>query len=497
MSKKTIYFDEYCGYTVSAVTEDGKLTEFDFEKCDNGNIVGNIYKGKVESVLPGMQAAFVDCGLERNCYLSAESALIEGASYGGGSAVKRELPALKEGDEIIVQVVKAPVGKKGAKVTAHPSFIGKMMIYMPQAAFVGVSRKIGDEELRRNMEFVAKRLKSADEGLVLRTAAPYAKRNQLEAEFGYLKNLYAGILKKAETAKAGELLYTDFALPVRVLRDMLSTDIDKIVVGSDKLTEQIEEIIGLYPMQRRLAVTAHCGGRDMLRETGVAEQIFAIASPRVDLDNGAHLVIEKTEALTVIDVNTGKFTGDYNLEQTVYHTNILAAREIARQVKLRNIGGIVVVDFIDMQNAAHRRAIVEELERALGKDSAKCQVSPMSKFGLVEFTRKRQGASTAAQMIKPCRHCNGAGYAVADEYVILGLRAKMLDFIQDGATAIRIDLNAEILEKILGRAEFANDLQTRCKGVKIYAVPHRTYHTEQINLRVNDFDIPDKAIKIL
>ena len=496
MSKKTLYFDSYCGYTVSAVTESGKLTSFEFEKHDCGNIVGNIYKGRVESVLPGMQAAFINCGLERNCYLSAENALLDSAVSAHENITAPSLPVLKEGDEILVQVVKAPVGKKGAKVTAHPSFIGKMLIYMPETPFIGVSRKIGDEELRKNLEYSATRLKKPSEGLIVRTAAPYAKRNQIEVEYGYLKNLYAEIKKKAATAQVGELLYTDFSLPVRVLRDVLSTDVDSVVVGSEKLLKHIEEIVNLYPMQQRLDISLHSNGRDMLRELGISEQIFAITSPKVDLDNGAYLVIEKTEALTVIDVNTGKFTGDYNLEQTVYHTNIMAAREIARQVKLRNIGGIVVVDFIDMQNAAHRRALVEELERALNKDSSKCSVSPMSKFGLVEFTRKRQGTSTVSQMVKPCKFCNGTGSSVTDEYILLGLRAKLLDIFADGAAAVRIDMNAEVLEKLSAWRELLEDIKSHCGNTEIYAVPHRTYHPEQINLRIGVFDLPDKAIKL-
>lgn len=497
MSRKTLYFDSYCGYTVSAITEGGKLTEFDFEKTDSGNIVGNIYKGRVESVLQGMQAAFINCGLERNCYLSAENALPEHTNYSLESAAAPDLSSLKVGDEIIVQVVKPPVGRKGAKVTVNLSFIGKMLIYLPRTPFIGVSRKIDDEELRRNLEYSAKRLKSPNEGLIVRTAAPYAKRNQLEVEFQYLKNLYAGLSKKAETAMVGELLYTDFALPVRVLRDVLSKDIDSVVVGNEKLLKVIEDIVNLYPVQRKLSISLHEGNRDMLNELCISEQIYAITSPKVALDSGAYLVIEKTEALTVIDVNTGKFTGDYNLEQTVYHTNILAAREIARQVKLRNIGGIVVVDFIDMQNATHKKALVDELERAFKGDSAKCVVSPMSKFGLVEFTRKRQGTSPVSQIIRPCRSCNGTGTAFDDKYVILGMRAKLLDIIADGAKSVRIDLNAEILEKLSAWREFIGDLKERCGNTEIYAVPHRTFHPEQINYRINSFDLPDKAVKII
>lgn len=494
MAKKTIYFDKVCGYVISAVTENGKVEAFDFEKQTHDCAVGNVYKGRVSSVHPGMQAAFIDCGLEKNCFLS----LAEEEQFGDAekieSGVAPALPQLKAGDEILVQVVKLPVGKKGAKVTLRPSFVGKCLVYMPETPFIGVSRKIADEELRLNLAFSAKRLKSENEGLIVRTAAPYVKRNQLKDEYSYLKNLYAGIKETFGSVAVGELLYTDVALPVRVLRDTLSTDIDGIVAGSPYVKERVESIVNLYPAQTRKPVYLHDTGRDMLDELGISQQILSITSPRVDLENGAYIVIEKTEALTVIDVNTGKFTGDYNLEQTVYHTNILAAREIARQVKLRNIGGIVVVDFIDMLSEAHNKALVDELKRALKNDKAPCKVSAMSQFGLVEFTRKRIGATPLNLMIKPCKYCNEAGYTKTAEYILINMRATLLNLIVDGAKKIRLDMNADVFKRLTEWRELRDELKSR--GAEIYAVPHRTYHEEQIKYRTDDFDIPYDAVKI-
>lgn len=478
---------------ISAITENGKVTEFNFEKSSKECAVGNIYKGRVESILPGMQAVFVNCGLERNCFLSSDEPLPDSDNYDVGTATDI-LPTLKEGDEIIVQVTKLPVGKKGAKVTVHPSFVGKTLIYMPDTPFIGVSRKIADGELRQNLAYSAKKIKTENEGLVLRTAAPYAKRKQLKDEYVYLKNLYNGVTETFKTAEVGALLYTDYALPIKVLRDTLSTDIDEIVVGTKSLKELIESIVNLYPSQSKKKVLLHDTGRDMMDEYGISTQILSVASPRVELDNGAYLIIEKTEALTVIDVNTGKFTGDYNLEQTVYHTNILAAREIARQVRLRNIGGIVVVDFIDMNDSAHNRALVQELELALKSDKAKCNVSPMSKFGLVEFTRKRIGASPLSLITKPCRYCNQAGYTFSAEYILLDMRAKLLNIIADGANKIRLDMNKDIHKLLLESQLLLEDLKIR--GAEIYAVPHRTYHEQQIVYKTDEFNIPDDAVKI-
>ena len=494
MAKKTIYFDSLCGYVISAVTENGKVVAFDFEKKTDDCAVGNVYKGRVESVHPGMQAAIINCGLEKNCFIS----LTEEEQFGDAERIESgemlAFPQPCEGDEVLVQIVKLPVGKKGAKVTLRPSFVGKCLVYMPQTPFIGVSRKIADEELRHNLAFSAKRLKNDGEGLIIRTAAPYAKRNQLKDEYSYLKNLYAEIKEAFSSAAVGELLYTDAALPVRVLRDTLSTDIDCIYAGSPLIKERVEGIVNLYPSQTRKPVYLHDTGRDMLEELGVSQQILSITSPRVDLDNGAYIVIEKTEALTVIDVNTGSFTGDYNLEQTVYHTNILAAREIARQVKLRNIGGIIVVDFIDMQSETHNKALVDELKRALKSDKAPCKVSAMSQFGLVEFTRKRMGVSPLPLMIKPCRYCNEAGYTKTTVYILLNMRAKLLNLIADGAKKIRMDMNADVCKRLAEWRELAQDLTVR--GAEIYAVPHRTYHEELIKYRLDDFDIPPEAIKI-
>ncbi len=497
MSKKTIFFDEYCGYVVAAVTENGKITEFNFEKRNALSIIGNIYKGKVESVLRGMNAAFVNCGLERNCYLSAGDAVPDSEKYDCSDGEIPDLGDLKEGDEIIVQVLKPPVGKKGARVTAFPSYVGKQLIYMPKTPFVGVSRKIADEELRKNLIYSANRMLSEGEGIILRTAAPYAKRKRLELELGYLRNLHAGVCAAAEKARTGALLYTEIELPIRVMRDTLSFDIEKIITGTPKLQKLIGELANLYPPEKRFPVELHSSGRDLMEEYSLSEQINELVSPQVKLDNGGYLVIEKTEALTVIDVNTGKFTGDDSLEQTVYYTNILAAREIARQVKLRNIGGIVVVDFIDMTNPAHRKALTEELESALKNDSAKCSVAPMSKFGLVEFTRKRSGSNPLALMTTPCKNCR-TGSVKSQKFILLNMRAKLLSLYSQGTRRFRLDMNAELFNELSEWREVTEDLKTRLTDAEIYCVPHRGYSDEHIVYFCDgQFTLPANYIKII
>ncbi len=478
--KKTIYFDEYCGYTVSAVTENGKLTGFNYEKDGDHSLKGNIYKGKVVAVLAGMQAAFVDCGLERNCYLSTDDAVLSSDRY-DGVRTEISLPELKEGDDVLVQVVKPPVNKKGAKVTLFPSFVGKNIIYLPKTPFVGVSRRISDDELRKSLAYSVRNLVGEDEGIVLRTASPYTRHDLLETELDSLKSTYAAVLKGYATADTGALLYTESGLIPRVLSDVLSHDIEEIIVGTDKLKTAIEAFYTLFPPTRRRPVTVHNSGRDMLEEYGISTQVAAITQPHAELENGAYLVIDKCEALTAIDVNTGGFTGGENLEQTVYYTNVLAVREIARQVKLRNIGGIIVVDFIDMTYEAHNKTVVEELERALKSYGNKCCVAQMSQFGLVEFTRKHEGSG-----ITP--------FIKNSKYALFEARAQLLKLFAEGYRRILLETNGEILSHALEWTAYIDDLKERMPDMKVYAKPRKSAD-RHVRL-ITGFEPDDKTIKL-
>ncbi len=496
MSRKTIYFDCFGGLDLAAVVENNKIREVDMERRVGEILVGSFFKGKVRNLLNGMQAAFIDCGLERNCYISAECLFPDRTRYEGGEIDIPSRLNLHVGDEIIVQVLKPPVGTKGAKVTTCLSFVGKSIIYMPETPFVGISRKIDDMELRKNLTFMAERLRTGDEGIIVRTAAPYSNRSQITDELAFHRNVYADIRKKFRTAPVGTLLHSDMPLPVRVLRDTLSLDIDKIVVGNAALGERIQTILKLYPLRSRRPVVVHDSGGDLFYEQGLTAEIAMMRSPKVPIDGGAYLIIEHTEALTVIDVNTGKFVGGDSLEQTVYQTNIAAAREIARQVQLRNIGGIVVVDFIDMTDANHRRNLVEELNNALRDDKAKCRVLPMSELGLVQFTRKRIGKSILDILTKPCRYCNGSGYARSAESVLLELRAKALELLNDGHGTLFADINFEIANRLTSWKEFVDDIKNRYPRARIYIVSHRTYHEETFTLRYDDspaVTVPDGA----
>jgi ribonuclease G len=490
MGKLTLYFDDQCGCAIYAMEENGKLVEFNQENGARENIVGNIYKGKVTNVLNGMQAAFINCGLERNCYISVDDLFPDKSKYDGKEI---DIPAvldLKIGDEILVQVTKAPVGKKGARVTTGISFVGKYCIYMPKTPFVGVSRKIEDEELRNTLIADAERELTGTEGLIVRTASPYADLKDKIAELNYFRRVYAQILKDFDASPAGTLLYSEIPLHVRVLRDLMVRDIEKIYTGTKELYASVKRIFDFSPEEHDVEIILHDDGTDMLHHINKSEELLKIIDPKVELDNGAYLVIEKTEALTVIDVNTGKFVGDDSLEHTVYYTNILAAREIARQVRLRNIGGIIVVDFIDMEDESHQAAVVAELAEALKSDKANCKIAPMSQFGLVEFTRKRIGTSPLKNMTKPCACCKGTGFIRTDEYVIFDLRARLMEMLAEGCDKIHIDMSVNLLDEFKGNVLYYKEIKRIYPQAEIYLAPHRHYHDDTFNLKAIE---PDEA----
>jgi ribonuclease G len=271
---------------------------------------------------------------------------------------------------------------------------------------------------------------------------------------------------------------------MRVLRDIDYSTLSEICVGTKKLEESVLSTLKLIPTKHTIPVTHYSANKDMFYEVGLHEQMMGILKPRGELENGAYIIIEKTEALTSIDVNTGSFVGNNSLEQTVYETNILAAAEIARQVKLRNIGGIVVVDFIDMTNEEHRKIVYETLEKALASDWAKCKIAPMSRFGLIEFTRKRMGISPISIMTTTCRHCGGAGDTRSQEFILLDVRAKLLDILSKGHNFINIDMNSGVCNKLLGWTGMIESIKACYPDAVIYVVPHRSYSDDTITFTV-------------
>ena len=484
--KKEWYFDRFCGQQFAALVEDGRLAEFSTEKEGDECFVGNVYKGKVTNVLSGMNAAFISCGQAKNCYLSMEETYTDYTKYDGTPIRTQNKPlGLRVGDEIIVQVTKPPRGNKGAKVTTHLSFVGKCLIYLPKTDFLGISRKITDEKEReRLLRFADKlRLGKTDEGFIVRTQAPFASLKHLKAEATYLKKLYAQTLKTAQSAPVGALLYQDEELPLRALRDCFGEEIASIHVGEETLYKRLLALVKMRGDIPEKKLVKYTGGRSLFREYGITPLVTEAAKPVVPLESGGYLVIEHTEAMTVVDVNTGSYIGETSLEETVYAVNIEAAKEIARQVRLRNVGGIIAVDFIDMLEEEHRLAVTKTLQDALAQDKAKCNVLPMNELCVTQFTRKRVGKDVQSSLVKPCAHCAGKGYTLDDMSIISQIRADLLDCFADGYTAAIVELNAGIMQKILSEGLFTPYLKAEWKDKRVYFIPHKTYKEEYFTVR--------------
>ncbi len=494
--KKEWFLDRYCNQQFAALLEDGKLTEFSCEHEPRLSCAGNIYKGKVVNVLSGMNAAFVNCGLQRNCYLSMGETYADCSKYDGAPQASSPLD-VKEGDEILVQVVKPPRGNKGAKVTTSLSFVGKVAIYLPDASFLGLSRKITDEKTQERLLSWAEKLREREnEGFILRTQAPFATFKTIKRETAYLKKLYEEMLALAKDAPVGALLYEDDDLPARVMRDCYGEEIAAIRVGDDALYERVGKLAKLRGDIPEKKIHLYTGKRTMFKSYGITPLLEGLVQPVVPLDNGSSLVIEHTEAMTVIDVNTGSYVGEKNLEETVFAVNLAAAKEIARQVRLRNIGGIIVVDFIDMADETHKQAVTNTLTERLASDSARCNVLPMSELCITQFTRKRVGSNVLSYLEKPCPHCGGAGYVHEDFFVITSIRTEIMERFAEGYGSAIVELNHGIMRKILDEGVFSIELATRWQEKRIYFIPHKTYRESFFTVRGDDSPVlalPDNA----
>ena len=441
-----------------------------------------------------MQAAFINCGMARNCYLPLDEGAARFASYDGSffSSVRD----LKEGDEVLVQVVKAPRGNKGAKVSLDLS-PRRQDAHLPSAHGL-----FGHLPQDRRPRYPHRALKGGGasaaprEGFILRTAAANATRRHLKTECEFLRRIYRSAMEAARTAPVGTAVYREADLPFKVLRDSLGDGVTKLYVADKELYERILTIARMRPDLGEKCVVHYTGAESMYKHFGLSEQIFSLSQSMVRLENGAYLIFDRTEAMTVVDVNTGKFTGENDLESTVFETNLLAAREIARQVRLRNAGGIVAVDFIDMAEEAHRTAVTEELERALSSDRSKCRVLPMNDLCVTLFTRKRTSREISSMLLQPCRHCGGRGEELSDLYMALLIRSALLDCFAEGYRSAIVELNDELLKNILFGRFFRADVMGVWKEKRIYLIPNKEFLQEKFTVRGDNSDaltLPDTA----
>ncbi len=397
--------------TQIAVLEDGVLVEHYVTRGSSSSMVGNVYLGRVQNVLPSMEAAFVDIGRGRNAVLYAGEVNWDAAGLEGQP--KRIELALKSGDPILVQVTKDPVGQKGSRLTSQISLPGRFLVYVPDSNMTGISRKLPDTE-RTRLKSILKRVMPEDAGVIVRTAAEGAPEDALEQDVARLAASWEEITKATKSATAPALLYGEPDLAIKVVRDIFNEDVTRLVVSGDTAWTALSEYIGGVAPDLADRLQHYVGTGDVFAEYRVDEQLLKALDRKVYLPSGGSLVIDRTEAMTVVDVNTGKFTGQGgNLEQTVTRNNIEAAEEIVRQLRLRDIGGIIVVDFIDMVLESNRDLVLRRLVECLGRDRTKHQVAEVTSLGLVQMTRKRIGSGLLESFSETCDHCNGRGIRVS------------------------------------------------------------------------------------
>lgn len=409
-----------------AIIEDGFLAEFLIERKEEMGIAGNIYKGKVSRVLPGMQAAFVDIGMEKAAFLHASdfSSVPEDvqliASPGEDVEVealpkrvpRHRLPLEKQlsrDEAILVQVAKDPLGTKGARVTSHISLPGRYMVFMPGTKHIGISRRIESEEERKRLKEIAESVLTEDGGFILRTASEERSKREIQRDLRFLRILWRRLQQKAEKAAAPALIHQDLDLIARTIRDFFTADTEQVVIDSAKDHRRIMDFIRQFMPRLKAKIVLYSGTEPLFDRHGIEEKITKALDRRVWLRSGGYIIIERTEALTAIDVNTGRFVGKRNQEETIVRTNLEAAQEVVRQLRLRNVGGIIIIDFIDMEKESNRKKVYDALRDALKKDKARSNILKISELGLVEMTRQRTRESLENQLLSPCPHCDGRG----------------------------------------------------------------------------------------
>lgn len=467
-----------------ALLEDDKLVEIHVERRGKERLVGNIYKGRVANVLPGMQAAFVDIGLERNAFLYAGDILADTSDFEFGQKsdsvnlkpTKIE-DMVKEGQEILVQILKQPGGTKGARITTHVTLPGRMMVLMPTVNHVGVSRRIEDEQERARLKDIMEQLKPKDMGIIVRTAAVGKTAEDFEGEVRFLARLWQRISSRSDVVRAPRLLHAEESLVFRTVRDMFTTDVSEFVINNQEYYGKVVAVAGIIAPHLKDRVRLYTTGVSIFDDYGIQARIEKALEKKVWMKNGAYIIIDETEALTVIDVNTGKFVGDNNLQETILAVNIEAAKEIARQLRLRDISGIIVIDFIDMEVEQNKQKVVEALEEALTKDRTKTNVLGITSLGLVEMTRKKVRRKLSSVVKRTCPYCGGSGLVDSEETTAMNLRRLILRQTQNSdIKEYLIEVNPLVAKFIESKNEMNTPILPKIEGVKFYIMSEEALH---------------------
>jgi ribonuclease G len=478
-----------------AVLDEGQVVELWVERTRHRTIVGNIYKGRVTKVLPGMQSAFVDLGLERDAFLYVSDVLDDFEDYENDSATLDLHPEdvaqaprveasisdlLREGQEILVQVSKDTIAGKGARITSHITLPGRFLVYMPTVNHIGVSRRIENEDERQRLKHVLETIRpQGGGGYIARTASEGRDEEEFRSDLRYLTETWEQIRRRGDKAAAPTLIHHDLDLVLRTIRDVLSPDFKTVWVDSVEQYQRVVEF--LDQIQPNLVSRVRLFRREepIFDEFGIEPEIAKALKSKVWLKSGGYIVINQTEALVAIDVNTGKYVGKRNLEETVFRTNLEAAKEIVRQVRLRDLGGIIVLDFIDMENPENRTALFEALEAEVKKDRSKTKILQISEFGLIEMTRKRVRQSLERSLTQACPYCSGSGRIKSNTTVSLEIwreLMKLRDLHEGQDVIVRVNpVVYNALDPVFDEVE-------RSLGIHLVFKPDDTLHHEQFDV---------------
>ncbi|HEY7886971.1 MAG TPA: ribonuclease G [Steroidobacteraceae bacterium] len=447
------------GETRAALVEDGVLQELYIERRRRRGLVSNLYQGRVTRVLPGMQAAFIDIGLERTAFLHAADIAspppdetVAGVVQLSAAPVEDVRQLLSPGDDILVQVIKDPIGSKGARLTTYITLPARYLVYLPRGDGIGVSTRIEDETERRRLKEAVAQLRGneGDGGYILRTAAQGVSVESLREDMEYLRKLWHHVRVRATQAAHGTLVHEDLPLPLRILRDELSRGVVRVLVDSAAEHARMTTFAAEFTPATAARLELHGGPRPIFDLHAVEEEITRALERKVPLKSGGHLVVDQREALTTIDVNTGAYVGHRNLEETTFRTNLEAAVSIGRQLRLRNLGGIIIIDFIDMHDESHRRQVLAALEHSLAGDRAQSHIVSLSPLGLVEMTRKRTRESLEHVLCAPCRACEGRGFVKTAETVCNEIFREILrQGPNHAARELLILAHADVIERLL------------------------------------------------
>jgi ribonuclease G len=465
---KQLLIDAAPWETRVAVLEEATLVELHVERGRERGLAGNVYKGRVIRVLPGMQAAFVDIGLEKAAFLhvsdladpDAVPIADDGEELDDVDAPPRRRvryapieERLKKGHELLVQVSKEPMGTKGARVTAHVSLPGRYLVHMPGTDHIGISRRIEDPEERDRLRDAVESERAEDGGgFIVRTACEGATKREIRDDVRFLTRLWSHIQGTAARATAPALVHRDLDLVLRVLRDLFTTDVDRVVVNDAEEHARVVEFVEAFMPRLADRVHVYQGATPLFDQHGIETKIARALDRRVWLKSGGYLVVDQTESLTTIDVNTGRYVGKKDQEETVLRTNMEAAKQVVHQLRLRNIGGIIVIDFIDMEKAANRAKVFEALQEAARADKARSNLLRISELGLVQMTRKRTRESLGQRLLETCPHCDGLGRLRATETIAYDALRRVQHATADGTGALVLSVHPAVAEFLRGDA---------------------------------------------